>query len=78
MVVVAKDEHRGFPALPDSSLTLGMTGCVVIGAGPAGLATSQQLKTRNIEHVVLERGAIGESWSRVYDSLTLHTGKHMS
>jgi cation diffusion facilitator CzcD-associated flavoprotein CzcO len=51
---------------------------VVIGAGPAGLATSQQLKTRNVEHVVLERADIGESWSRVYDSLTLHTGKHMS
>ena len=51
---------------------------VVIGAGPAGLATSQELRTRGIDHLVLERGEVGDSWSRVYDSLTLHTGKHMS
>ena len=51
---------------------------VVIGAGPAGLATSRQLQARGIDHVVFERGSVGDSWSRVYDSLTLHTGKHMS
>jgi cation diffusion facilitator CzcD-associated flavoprotein CzcO len=51
---------------------------LVIGAGPAGLAASQQLRARGIEHLVLERGTVGDSWSRVYDSLTLHTGKHMS
>ena len=52
---------------------------VVIGGGPAGLATSRELVVRGIDHVVLEQGAVGESWaSRVYDSLTLHTGKHMS
>ena len=27
---------------------------------------------------MLERGEVAESWSRLYDSLTLHTGKHMS
>ena len=52
---------------------------IVIGAGPAGLATSQQLRIRGIEHVVLERGeSVGQSWANLYDSLTLHTGKHMS
>jgi cation diffusion facilitator CzcD-associated flavoprotein CzcO len=51
---------------------------VVIGAGPAGLATSRELQRREIDHVVLERGDVAESWSRLYDSLTLHTGKHMS
>jgi cation diffusion facilitator CzcD-associated flavoprotein CzcO len=51
---------------------------VVIGAGPAGLATSRELKKRGVDHVVLERGNVAESWSRLYDSLTLHTGKHMS
>jgi cation diffusion facilitator CzcD-associated flavoprotein CzcO len=51
---------------------------VVIGAGPAGLATSRELLRRNIQHVVLERGDVADSWSRLYDSLTLHTGKHMS
>jgi len=52
---------------------------VVVGGGPAGLATSAQLRRRNIGHVVLERGAAaGHSWMHFYDSLTLHTGKHLS
>lgn len=52
---------------------------VVLGAGPAGLATSRELGRRGISHVVLERGdAIGWSWHNAYDSLTLHTGKHLS
>jgi len=51
----------------------------VIGAGPAGLAASRELGRRRIEHVVLERGdAAGHTWANLYDSLTLHTGKHMS
>jgi cation diffusion facilitator CzcD-associated flavoprotein CzcO len=52
---------------------------VVVGAGPAGLAASHELKRRGVEHVVLERGSdVGHSWAMLYDSLTLHTGKHMS
>ena len=52
---------------------------VVVGAGPAGLATSAELRRRGIEHVVLERGdTVGYSWANLYDSLTLHTGKHLS
>jgi cation diffusion facilitator CzcD-associated flavoprotein CzcO len=52
---------------------------VVIGAGPAGLATSRELSRRRIEHVVLERGgAPGHTWANLYDSLVLHTGKHLS
>src|SRR5712691_9208559 len=52
---------------------------VVVGAGPAGLATSQQLKERGVPHRVLERGeAVGYTWANLYNSLTLHTGKHMS
>ena len=51
----------------------------VIGAGPAGLATSHALARRKIDHVVLEKGeAVGHSWGNVYESLRLHTGKHMS
>ncbi len=50
----------------------------VIGAGAAGLATSRELSRLGIRHIVLERGQPGESWSRAYDSLVLHTGKHMS
>ncbi|HEV7766822.1 MAG TPA: NAD(P)/FAD-dependent oxidoreductase [Thermoanaerobaculia bacterium] len=51
---------------------------LIIGAGPAGLATSRELLRRHVPHLVLERGDVAESWSRLYDSLTLHTGKHMS
>ncbi len=52
---------------------------VVVGGGPAGLATSAELRRRNIAHAVLERGeSVGHSWMNVYDSLTLHTGKHLS
>ena len=55
------------------------TDCIVIGAGPAGLATSQQLAHRRIGHVVLERGSdVGYCWRNAYDSLRLHTGKHLS
>lgn len=51
----------------------------VVGAGPAGLATSAELRKHRIEHRVLERGpSIGHSWRGLYDSLTLHTGKHLS
>lgn len=52
---------------------------VVVGGGPAGLATSAELRRRHIEHVVLERGeSAGHTWMNLYDSLTLHTGKHLS
>ncbi len=52
---------------------------LVVGAGPGGLAVSRELKARGVEHVVLERGeGPGQSWAGVYDSLLLHTGKHLS
>jgi phytoene dehydrogenase-like protein len=37
-------------------------GTVVIGAGQAGLATSYFLTQRGREHVVLERGRVGDTW----------------
>jgi len=47
---------------------------VVIGAGHAGLATSWALRGASREHVVLERGDIGDSWLRDrWDSLRLLT-----
>jgi len=52
---------------------------IVIGGGPSGLASSQQLKQRGIEHVVLERGEqVGATWRQLYDSLRLHSGRHLS
>ena len=55
------------------------TDVLVIGAGPAGLAVSQQLKAHGLAHKVLERGpSVGHTWDNLYDSLVLHTGKRMS
>ena len=52
---------------------------IVVGAGPAGLATSRELSCAGVEHRVLERGGqVGETWARLYDSLVLHTGRHLS
>src|SRR5689334_11396122 len=71
-------------AQDDKAASLRMTedehfDAIVIGAGPAGLATSRELKERGVNHVVLERGdSVGYVWANLYDSLTLHTGKHMS
>lgn len=47
---------------------------VVIGAGHAGLAASHFLSDRSIDHVVLERGEVANSWRRErWDSLRLLT-----
>jgi putative flavoprotein involved in K+ transport len=47
---------------------------VVIGAGHAGLAASHFLTQRSIDHVVLERGEVANSWRRErWDSLRLLT-----
>ena len=52
---------------------------LVLGGGPAGLATSAELRRRGVDHLILERGPrVGHTWENLYDSLTLHTGKHMS
>lgn len=47
---------------------------VVIGAGHAGLAMSHRLTERSIDHVVIERGGVGNSWrTERWDSLRLLT-----
>jgi cation diffusion facilitator CzcD-associated flavoprotein CzcO len=52
---------------------------LVIGAGPAGLATSRELTRAGVEHVVLERGSqVGETWANLYDGLVLHTARRLS
>jgi len=52
---------------------------VIVGAGPAGLATAYELQRRSIECRVLERGdRPGFTWAHLYDSLILHTGRHLS
>jgi indole-3-pyruvate monooxygenase len=52
---------------------------VIVGAGPAGLATAACLKQRNVDAVVLEAGpSLANSWRNHYDRLRLHTVKQQS
>ncbi len=52
---------------------------VVIGAGQAGLAMSHHLTTRGIDHIVLDRGEVANSWrTQRWDSLRLLTPNWMS
>ncbi|WP_069115219.1 NAD(P)-binding domain-containing protein [Jiangella alba] len=51
-----------------------MVTAVVVGAGHAGLAASHVLTEHAIDHVVLERGVVANSWRRErWDSLRLLT-----
>ena len=45
----------------------------VVGAGQAGLAVSHELTGLGIEHVVLERGRVGQTWRDRWDSFCLVT-----
>ena len=54
---------------PPASVTV-----VVVGAGHAGLAMSRCLEERAIDHVILERGEVANSWQHErWDSLRLLT-----
>lgn len=46
---------------------------VVIGAGHCGLAMSRCLTERSVDHVVLERGQVANSWRTRWNSLRLLT-----
>ncbi len=52
---------------------------IIIGAGHGGLSVSHFLKAKNIQHLVFERGKIGESWrSQRWDSFALNTPNWLS
>ena len=52
---------------------------VVVGAGHAGLAMSRHLSARSIDHVVLERGEVANSWrTQRWDSVRLLTPNWMT
>lgn len=46
---------------------------VVVGAGQAGLSVSHELTQAGVDHVVLERGRIGQTWRDRWDSFCLVT-----
>jgi len=49
---------------------------IVIGAGPAGLATAAALQARGLNAAILEKAdAVGAVWRRHYDRLRLHTDR---
>lgn len=55
------------------------TSTVVIGAGHAGLAVSSFLSERSIDHVVLERGEVANTWrTQRWDGLRLLTPNWLS
>ena len=46
---------------------------IIVGAGQAGLAVSHELSAAGVEHVVLERGRVGETWRHRWDTFCLVT-----
>jgi putative flavoprotein involved in K+ transport len=48
-------------------------GIAIVGAGQAGLALSRELSRRGHEHVVLERGRVGQAWRDRWDTFCLVT-----
>lgn len=52
---------------------------VVVGGGPAGLATAACLKRGGVDALVLESGSrVGDHWRGHYDRLHLHTARALS
>lgn len=53
--------------------------CVVVGAGPAGLAMSRCLVDRGVDHLVLERRDVGDTWAtQRWDGFRLNTPAWMN
>jgi cation diffusion facilitator CzcD-associated flavoprotein CzcO len=48
-------------------------GAVVVGGGQAGLSVSRELTHAGVEHVVLEKGRLGQTWRGRWDSFCLVT-----
>ena len=52
---------------------------IIIGAGPAGLATAAALQARGLNATILEKSdTVGAVWRRHYDRLHLHTDRARS
>jgi indole-3-pyruvate monooxygenase len=70
-MTTATDARAGDAARPLPAL--------IIGAGPAGLATAACLKQRGVDALVLEGSpSLASSWRHHYDRLHLHTVKEQS
>ena len=52
---------------------------LIVGAGPGGLAIAGQLRERDVEFDIIEKGTrSGEAWHNHYDRLHLHTVRELS
>src|SRR5271166_4216900 len=53
--------------------------CIVIGAGPAGLATAVELQRCGVPALIVDRAAaVAWSWRTRYDGFRLNTSRHFS
>ena len=50
-----------------------MSRVVVVGGGQAGLSVSHELSARGVEHLVVERGRVGQTWRDRWESFCLVT-----
>ena len=63
----------------ESSARIDHVETAIVGAGQSGLTVSRMLISAGREHIILERGRIGESWrSQRWDSFVLNTPDRMS
>src|SRR5206468_3003029 len=68
------ERHRQLRPKAIASHDVRVIDTVIIGAGHAGLAVSKRLVDAGIDHVVLERGDIAETWrTQRWDSFALNT-----
>ena len=75
----ARQRRTGYDGAAMSDLAPSPLPALIVGAGPAGLATAACLKQRGVEALVLEAGpALGHAWRHHYDRLRLHTVKQRS
>ena len=75
----AREREQGVTTVGTSRRAATVVDVVVVGGGHCGLAMSHALSQRSIEHVVLERGQVGNAWrTERWDSLRLLTPNWMT